>query len=72
MTPFIKDSIERAIATFVQGFAGVLLAAGVIDVSVLQAAGIAGGMAVLSFVKSIAASKVGSETPQTGIDTYSY
>ncbi len=72
MSPLLIDILERAAWTFIQGFAAVVLASGTIDVTVVQAAGVAGGMAVLSLVKSLAASKVGAETPQTGIDTYRY
>ena len=72
MTPLLKDTLERAAWTFIEGFATIILAAGIIDITVVQAAAVAGGMAVLSFVKSIAASKIGAETPQTGVDTYSY
>ncbi len=72
MSPLLIDILERAAWTFIQGFAAVVLASGTIDITVLQAAGVAGGMAVLSLIKSMAASKVGAETPQTGIDTYRY
>ncbi len=72
MSPLLIDILERAAWTFIQGFAAVVLASGTIDITVLQAAGVAGGMAVLSLIKSMAASKVGAETPQTGVDTYRY
>jgi hypothetical protein len=72
MSPLLKDILERAAWTFIQGFATIILASGTLNITVLQAAGVAGGMAVLSLVKSMAASKIGAETPQTGIDTYGY
>jgi len=72
MTPLLKDILERAAWTFLQGFATVILAAGVIDISILQAAGLAGGMAVLSLIKSLAASKIGASTAQGGVNTYEY
>ncbi len=70
VTPLLKDILERTVWTFAQGFIVVVLAAGTFDMSVFQAAGLAGGMAVLAFVKSLAASKIGAKTPQLGVETY--
>jgi len=72
MSPFIKDMLERAIWTFIEGFAGVLVTSSVLDVTVIEAAALAGIMAVVSLVKSIAVSKVGAQTPQGGVNTYDY
>ena len=72
MTPLLKDTLERAVWTFIQGFAGVLVLSGTINVSVLQAAGIAGLMALFSFIKSLAAAKIGAPTAQGGVNTYTY
>lgn len=62
---YVRDLIERVVATFVTAFLGVLVTGGVFDVSHLrdasawQAAGLAGVAAVLSLVKGIVAKFVG-------------
>jgi len=51
-----KDIFERAIATFIQAFLAVYVVG---STDSLKAAAVAGAAAVLSFVKSIAASRFG-------------
>lgn len=54
---FLKDSAERALATFAQAYvASAVVFGGILD---LQALKVAAGAAVLSVFKSLAASKVG-------------
>ncbi len=55
------DVAERAFWTFLQAFLGVLLAGDMLDLSsgTLRAAAIAGFAALLSLVKSVAATHVG-------------
>lgn len=62
---FLRDLLERAVKTFVQGFIGVLLLSnlgttGVDALSVLQTAGLAGIMAALSVVSSALSAAVGN------------
>ena len=52
----IKDLFERAIATFVQAFLAVYVVG---STDSLKAAGVAGAAALLSFIKSVAASRFG-------------
>ena len=51
-----KDLFERAIATFVQAFLAVYVVG---STDSLKAAGVAGAAALLSFIKSVAASRFG-------------
>ena len=51
-----KDLFERAIATFVQAFLAVYVVG---STDSLKAAAVAGAAAVLSFIKSVAASRFG-------------
>lgn len=51
-----RDIIERALWTFAQGFLGAFT---ITDLSTARTAALAGVMALLSLVKSIAASRVG-------------
>ena len=51
-----RDIFERAIATFVQAFLAVYVVG---STDSLKAAGVAGAAAVLSFIKSVAASRFG-------------
>lgn len=55
-----RDIIERAVATFVQAFLAVYVVG---STDSLKAAAIAGASAVLSFVKSVAASRFGDGSP---------
>lgn len=52
----IRDIVERALWTFVQGFLGAFT---ITDLSTARTAALAGVMALLSLVKSVAASRVG-------------
>ena len=54
------DIFERVAWTFVQGCTSVLMLSGFLDVAAWKAAVVGGVAAVLAFVKSTAASKVGS------------
>ena len=51
-----KDLFERAIATFIQAFLAVYVVG---STDSLKAAGVAGAAALLSFIKSVVASKFG-------------
>ena len=51
-----RDILERAIATFVQAFLAVYVVG---STDSLKAAGVAGAAALLSFIKSVAASRFG-------------
>ena len=51
-----KDLFERAIATFIQAFLAVYVVG---STDSLKAAAVAGAAALLSFVKSVAASRFG-------------
>jgi hypothetical protein len=61
MPAFARDLLERVALTFLQAFGAVLIASdwftvgGIVDVSILGAAGLAGIAAVLAFVKGIVA-----------------
>ena len=55
--PFLRDLTERAIATYVQTFLGLLIASGLVDVTALKAAAVAAIPAGLSVVKSILAER---------------
>ena len=54
-----KDLFERAIATFVQAFLAVYVVG---STDSLKAAGVAGAAALLSFIKSVAASRFGDRS----------
>ena len=54
-----RDIFERAIATFVQAFLAVYVVG---STDSLKAAGVAGAAAVLSFMKSVAASRFGDRS----------
>jgi len=54
---FVVDVAERAISTFVQAFAAVIVARGTVDLLALKAAGVAGA---LSVAKGFAARNVGN------------
>lgn len=64
---YVRDLIERVASTFVVTFLGTLVTGGwfdlahVRDVSALQAAGLAGIAAVLSFVKGLVAKFVANQ-----------
>lgn len=72
MSAFYRDAIERIVWTFIEGFTATVLVAGALDLSVIQAAALAGLMAVLALVKTIAAGQLGSarDTAQLGTVTY--
>lgn len=56
---FLKDTVERVIVTFAQGYiSAAIVLGGILDIDALK---VAAGAAVLSFFKSIAASKIGNE-----------
>lgn len=55
-----KDIAERALWTFAQAFAAALFARGTLDIDTIQAAALAGAAAVLSLVKGLVASRIGS------------
>lgn len=63
----IADIVERVSWTFLQAFGAQLVASGfftvdgVVDLSILQKAGIAGVAAVLSLIKGLVAVNVGSK-----------
>jgi uncharacterized membrane protein len=54
---FLVDLAERAIATYVQAFLGLLIASSVVSVDTLQAAAVAAIPAALSVVKSLLAER---------------
>ena len=54
-----RDIFERAIATFVQAFLAVYVVG---STDSLKAAGVAGAAALLSFIKSVAASRFGDRS----------
>ena len=76
MSPWVRDTLERAVWTFVQAAAGILTAAelGWLElgqIELWQAAVAAGTSAVLSLVKAVAAGKIGvNGTAQLGAATY--
>ncbi len=57
----LHDLAWRAMWTFVQAFAGGLVLGPVLDVDALSAAAIAGGGAVLSLVKTVAAKQLNKD-----------
>lgn len=65
MTVFVRDLIERVLATFLVTFLGALITSGwfdlhgITDVSILGKAALAGVAAVLSLAKGLAAKYVG-------------
>jgi hypothetical protein len=61
---WLIDAAERIASTFLEAFLAIVVAAGVdtINVSTLRAALVAGLTAVLSFLKTLAASRVGKPT----------
>lgn len=65
MSAYLKDLIERVVATFIGGFiSGITLPQIIdLDMSAVQAAAYAGAAAVLSLVKGIVARGAGS--PET-------
>jgi 3-hydroxy-3-methylglutaryl CoA synthase len=54
---FFRDMAERAIATYVQAFLGLLIASTTLDIRVIQSAAVAAIPAALSVVKSVLAEK---------------
>lgn len=64
--PFWRDALERIAWTFLEAFAGALILAGVFDLTALKAAAIAGLAAVLTVVKTLAASRIGGTDAAIG------
>lgn len=56
---WFHDTAERTLATFLQGFLALVIAAGALDLSVLEAAATGGLMACLAVVKAAVATQVG-------------
>lgn len=60
-TAWFRDMFERALATFLEGLLAVLTVGTTINVSTLQAAGVAGLMAALAVVKASLATLYGDK-----------
>ena len=60
MTPDLKDMLERAVWTFIEGFIGALTISPIVEIEAnsLQIAAIAGGGAALSVIKTFAKKKI--------------
>lgn len=54
---FVADMLERAVATYIQVFIGLLMVSGVTDLVAVQSAAVAAIPAGLSVVKSVLAEK---------------
>lgn len=62
MRQWLRDTIERTAATFVQAFIAAWLAAGSLDISTAQAAALAGIAAALAVVKAAIAARWPSDS----------
>lgn len=64
MSPYLRDLLERVVSTFLGGALTVVAANSldVTDLTVLKGAAVAGGLAVVSLVKGLLASRVGDKT----------
>ena len=60
MTPDLKDMLERAVWTFIEGFIGALTISPIVGIEAnsLQIAAIAGGGAALYVIKTFAKKKI--------------
>ena len=60
MTPELKDMLERAVWTFIEGFIGALTISPIVGIEAnsLQIAAIVGGGAALSVIKTFAKKKI--------------
>jgi len=57
--PWYIDALERVAWTFVETFTATLLLAGMLDMSTIKAAGLAGVASALAVIKAVAARHVG-------------
>jgi Ca2+/H+ antiporter len=71
LVPWLKDTIERALATYVEAFVGILIASetfGAFGASTLTAALVSAIPAGLTVVKAALASRVGYKTSGSMLD----
>lgn len=61
MSEFVKDTVERAVKTFVQTFVGGLGAVQLTDLKAVQALALAAGVAALSVVSSALSKRFGNK-----------
>ena len=59
---FLRDLAERAIATYLQSFIGLLIVSGVTDLQAIQTAAVAAIPAALSVIKSVLAQRYVPDT----------
>lgn len=58
---FLLDAGERVVATFVEAAVGSVILAGALNLDVAKAAGLAGTLAALTVIKSLAAKFLGDK-----------